>query len=953
MGTFIDIDNPSSYKNCSKKQYEIYVCMPPKNTIVINKLEQADVVKALGGKTYFTVDEIEKMQKSNPPMLAQLQQLVAQGRAYAVTDATPFVLCGTVGEMWTIKADKLASTYNFLQGGQPLAINQQTLNQRLHGKYLDWTLIRTSPQATAGQNMACFVPSSQKGQIPNSWGSVLNYNGVGIKHGKGDFIVCTKLPNGQPNLADRWVVNGEIFATTYNNQGWVDCLNQSSIKNITIDSLPRLVPQQTAIDNGVDFNVFKQKCDTIMKELQKIYKFNVKSNTYETVKDYTGFAYEVEIKFDCYVAKYVVGGNFSHTYSVKSQTSDGMTTKTITADETYVWFACSAIRSNSAIAMSIRPKTDGLYLGGWAFPNNSDTKVSTEWRCRVGTIKDINCAEEVKLFKEKCNGRDVFIDNRKSESKDYLNAEVLRAGIEYSSVQGSIGIEHVLEEVYNKLTNDTLKERVSLCYKEYINLDIGHGSASLAFAKRKETEVKNSMIGTSILSHKMNLSALIKYLVSACQQDETKYNALLVLYYLSENALSEAILKLFYDTKNPSLNTLWKRLDLLYMFNNKIDLYIYEKSEHNINNQRVCIDFHLNDFDGIFVRCVYTASGNYGFDFIPKTPITEHGVGSTYSFDKDYDNYLSICKQLRDSCYRCFTEFTDSSRTFVNNLPKYLINNDYEYLSKLGDRVDIYFKIISTNPDVHMKDYNKETGTYKIKFAIGGETRILYMREDDAHTVSVKCTLNGVTFEKSYKLSIKRNISINTMLIFSDICKVLKIHPAKELLKSKRLWDNVTKYVSEVLRSGKYHSYTSKKVNYRVDNIIPSAINLCDSKYEILMKFYNNEKIVGERILVVDLNYDNFDIKNSRSRSIKALSDLREDYYITHMMFTMHYKYDSTDSFDIKHDASFDEDEIKQAFLFTTFDLLDNNKKYQLSSDDERRETNNPNSPYYCGKVDM
>lgn len=110
------------------------------------------------------------MQKTNNPRLAQLQQLVSQGRAYAVTDATPFVLCGTVGEMWTIKADKLASTYNFLQGNQPLAINQQTLNQRLHGKYLDWTLIRTSPQATAGQNMTCFVPNPQKGQIQTSWG---------------------------------------------------------------------------------------------------------------------------------------------------------------------------------------------------------------------------------------------------------------------------------------------------------------------------------------------------------------------------------------------------------------------------------------------------------------------------------------------------------------------------------------------------------------------------------------------------------------------------------------------------------------------------------------------------------------------------------------------------------------------------------------------------------------
>lgn len=224
-----------------KKQYEIYVCMPPKNTVVINKLEQADVVKVLGGKTYFTAKQVEKMQKSNSSMLAQLQRLIAQGRAYAVTDATPFVLCGTVGEMWVISPDKLAKTYNFLQGGQPLQINQQSFGQRMKNGLLDWTLVRTSPQAMAAQNMACFVPSAQKGQIQTSWGAVLNINGVGISHGKGDFVVCAKLPNGKPNLSDRWVVNGDIFATTYNNRGWADCLKQSDIKSITITSLPNLV----------------------------------------------------------------------------------------------------------------------------------------------------------------------------------------------------------------------------------------------------------------------------------------------------------------------------------------------------------------------------------------------------------------------------------------------------------------------------------------------------------------------------------------------------------------------------------------------------------------------------------------------------------------------------------------------------------------------------------------
>lgn len=239
MGVQVNIDDPSSYKNCAKKQYEIYVCMPPKNTIVINKLEQHETARRVGAE-YFTVEDIKRLQQHDPQKLSYLQQLVAQNLAYAVTDSTPFVLCGTQGELWAVPADKLAGTYTFMQGGQPLAINQQTLNARLQGKYLDWTVVRTSTQATAGQNMACFVPSGQHGQVQTSRGSILAYNGFNVGHGKGDFVVCSKLPNGQPNLADRWVVNGEVFAATYNNQGWTDCLKQVQ-NSMTIADLPKLV----------------------------------------------------------------------------------------------------------------------------------------------------------------------------------------------------------------------------------------------------------------------------------------------------------------------------------------------------------------------------------------------------------------------------------------------------------------------------------------------------------------------------------------------------------------------------------------------------------------------------------------------------------------------------------------------------------------------------------------
>lgn len=921
----VDFNNPANYKNCSKKLYDIHVCMPPKNTVVINSLEQADVVKMLNGKTYFTAEEREKMLHNGDNRSNLVTLAIQSGRAYVVSDKTPFVLCGTSGELWTISPDKLAQTYTFLQNNQPYPINQQSLSQRVRKDgILDWTAVRVSQQAIRGQNMACFVPSSQKGQIQTSWGAVLNINGVGVSHGKGDFVVCAKLPNGRPNLADRWVVNGEIFAATYNNQGWTDCLSSSSVRSITIDSLPKLVPQQAVNnDKGVDANVFKQKCDTLMKELQKVYKFNIASNEYGTVDNCIGFS-----KSKCYTARYIVKGNFNYKYGSLDEPSSS----------TLIWFVCDATHSDSALGMVferdeiVNTHCKDITTKGTVFIElpHSNTGVNTTYgykNCRTGSISDINCSEEVQSFKLRHKGTaDTFIDNRKNSSEDYLNVIELVEAMSHSNVHGGIGISHILEQVYNKLTDDTLKERVHLCHKIYAATTTGYGSASLQYASYVESRNKGGMIGQGVLSDKMNLKSLVKYLVSACQKGETKYDALTFLYNLSENALSEAIMKLFYDTNNPNLSVLWKRLDLQYMFNNNIVLHTYNQSEYDINSKRVCLDLRIKGFDGIFIRCIYTASGNYGFDFIPKKPIAECGVGATYSFDKDYENYLGICKQLRDSCYRALTE--DANKNFIDNLPKYLIRTDFEYLGLLGGKVGYFFRIISNNQDANKSDYNRETNTYKIKFVVGNETRVLYMREDEAHTVSVKCTLNGVTFEKSYKLSIKHNTSINAMLIFSDICKALKIHPVKELLKSKRLWDNVTKDVSEKFSTGANSKFDSD-VSSRIDKITPVSIKLNDTNYEILMRFYNNEKVIGERILVVDFNYDNFDIKNSRSRSIKALGDLKHEYDITDMMFTMHYKYGSINGNGTKHDTSFDEKDIESALYWTTFELINSTKKYQ------------------------
>lgn len=235
-------DDPKNYKKCSKKQYDIHLCKPPVNTVVINVLEQADVVAALGGKTYFTVEEITTMKANNDNRFNFLQQALQAGRAYLVSANTPYVLAGSQGELWCIAEKALIKKYNFVTGQDTEPINQQTLQRRMKTDCLDWTVVRTIPDNS--QAWACFVNQSLRGQIATPWGAVLNINGAGVPHGKGDFVIAEDA-GGKPNLADRYVVNGNVFANTYNNQGWTDYLSTQTINKdtINISDLPALVPQ--------------------------------------------------------------------------------------------------------------------------------------------------------------------------------------------------------------------------------------------------------------------------------------------------------------------------------------------------------------------------------------------------------------------------------------------------------------------------------------------------------------------------------------------------------------------------------------------------------------------------------------------------------------------------------------------------------------------------------------
>lgn len=234
----IDYTNPSNYKKCTRKQFEVYFCKPPINTIVLNTESFPDIVKSCKGKRYFTAAEVASMQKKNPNFISNLQNLVMSRRAFAVTEQSPYVVSDVLGNLKTCDLDDLQRNYNLISGGQSIRIDERIIATRMTGKYLDWTVIRSQP-FTQSAFVAMFVPVKEKFNIQHPSGALEPVNEPGVSHGKGDFLVTTLDWNGNVNRSNIRIYNNFEFGLLFNNQGWVDCL--SPTKNITIADLPKLV----------------------------------------------------------------------------------------------------------------------------------------------------------------------------------------------------------------------------------------------------------------------------------------------------------------------------------------------------------------------------------------------------------------------------------------------------------------------------------------------------------------------------------------------------------------------------------------------------------------------------------------------------------------------------------------------------------------------------------------
>lgn len=121
------------------------------------------------------------------------------------------------------------------------------LRSKIKYGVIDWMKIKTAQGDNAAANWAFHLPLSIKNfPVKTSWGDTLYANRPGIDHGMGDFLVCADA-DGRPNLNDVWIVNGEVFAYTYDMRAFHNMMGKI---NSVETPLPNSIVRKEDIEKG-------------------------------------------------------------------------------------------------------------------------------------------------------------------------------------------------------------------------------------------------------------------------------------------------------------------------------------------------------------------------------------------------------------------------------------------------------------------------------------------------------------------------------------------------------------------------------------------------------------------------------------------------------------------------------------------------------------------------------
>lgn len=226
----VNIMDVARYKLCQKKVHDVCACVVPQGTLVANKFRATSIwAKVFGGSNpcgvpyipesmdnyYLTAEEFRDLYRMRRDLAQEVLKdcKVAQGQDVVV-------VAGTHGELDLISMDMLGRYYMAYnsQGRKVYALEYYNdLMDKAGYHVLGWQRVSYVPDG-GDKYAAMFVPVDCRMEIPA--GVV---NAPGILHGFGDFLVAP-LDGGRVDLSALTVVNGLVFRDTYNNRGWVDCI---------------------------------------------------------------------------------------------------------------------------------------------------------------------------------------------------------------------------------------------------------------------------------------------------------------------------------------------------------------------------------------------------------------------------------------------------------------------------------------------------------------------------------------------------------------------------------------------------------------------------------------------------------------------------------------------------------------------------------------------------------
>jgi hypothetical protein len=203
------IDEANTYRATERRSHIVYICMPYFGTNIRN---------------YLT------------------------GEKFIVNEENPVVVSGVAGEMYATPLKNILREYSLPDG----ASVYDYLKQRFKSKtlFFDWMKVKYTPAAFSPRFYALFIPETERFRLTTANG-IFDVNHPDFEHGGGDFIVCNELGVAEPNLQNRWVVNGIIFRRIFSMRGKLGLLNAGKPIPVT----PK--PQKSFFDSSIILKDFK------------------------------------------------------------------------------------------------------------------------------------------------------------------------------------------------------------------------------------------------------------------------------------------------------------------------------------------------------------------------------------------------------------------------------------------------------------------------------------------------------------------------------------------------------------------------------------------------------------------------------------------------------------------------------------------------------------------------